>query len=222
MHRLPVFQHYEIGYIHDVVYRAHTRCAQLGTKPERRRSYLHIAHDTRRIARAERGIEHVNLYVFTGCLSARCGVDHRLGKAQLTTEGRSCFTRYADIGKAVRTVEGKLELDNGVAQAANITDIVAGLAILAQEEYPVLRGIWEIVRGEPQLADRAEHPFGKDTAQLAGLYHLSAGKMSSVQAHGYEFTRANVLCAGHYLQLPAAADIEPADYKVIRIRVRLG
>ena len=100
-------------------------------------------------------------------------------------------------------------------------DISAGrpVAVVAQNKDAILNRIGEVVRGQPQLAERAEHPIAWHAAQLALFDLLTAMDGGVIQRHGDKIALLQILRAGDDLQRLLLPRIHLADPEVIGIRM---
>ena len=99
-------------------------------------------------------------------------------------------------GIAVRAVVRNFKIHDGVVVADDLVDVVAGLAVLLQNPDAVLNGIGEVVEGQTQLFQGAQHAVRRLAAQLTlGDVH-AAGEPGVVQRGRDEIALVDVLRAG--------------------------
>ena len=219
VHRLTVFEHDVVRDVHNVVDRPHAGRAQTAAHPLRRGGDFDILHHTRGVARAKLGVFdlHGELFVNVAVAAAH----RRLGKRQRGAERAGALAGEAAHRKAVGAVVRDLKLHDAVVQAADGADIVAGNAVLFEDENAVLDRVGEVALLEPKLAERAEHALAELAAQLAGMDLLAAGQRAAVERDGDEIAGRDVLRAGDDLELPLAADVDPADPHMVGVGVAL-
>ena len=194
VHGLAVFQHDIVGDIDDVIDGADTAGTQALLQPAGRGRYLDIADDGRHIALAELGIFHPDLqqvvYIAAGALY------HGGMQMQRQAVGCSGFPCQTNDGKAIGTVGGDFEFHDGIIEADGGADVLADGAGFLQDEDAVLDSVGEIVGGEPQLLERAEHTVGFHAAQLAAGNGDAAGQVGFVQGSGDQIAHMDILGAG--------------------------
>ena len=159
MHRLAVFQHQIVGDVHDIVDRTYSQSAEAFPHPTGRGLYPDVFDNTGTVNGAQLGsldfyIQHALAGTVTGFYFG--GVElQRLFKG---SGGLSCQT---DDREAVGTVGGDLKLHAGVVEADGFTDGLAQSQIAAvlfgQDENAVFYRRGEIMSGETQLSQRAQH-----------------------------------------------------------------
>ena len=219
VHRLAVLEHDVVRDIDDVVDRAHAGRAQTAAHPLRRRGDLDIFHHARGVARAELRVLDLHGELFMDIAVA--GSHRGLGKRQRRVECAGALAGKSAHGKAVGAVVRDLKLHDAVVETADLADIVAGDAVLFEDENAVLDRVREVALLKPQLAERAEHALAELAAQLAGADLLAAGQRAAVERDGDEIADVDVLRAGDDLELALAADVDLADPHVVGVRVAL-
>ena len=183
VHGLAVLKHDVVCDVDDVVYRAHTGVADTLTHPARGRRDLDVLDHARGVARAERGVLDDDLRHVVD-IAAGLRFDDRLVQLQLLAEGHGGLTRETDNAQAVRAVRGYLKFHDVVVAAENNGHIVAGLAILVENEDAVGNAVRELLLLCAEIVQR-------EYCVLLGVV-------------GHEVTRVDVLAVGHGIGRGAA------------------
>ena len=176
VHGLAVLQHDVVRDVDDVVYRAHTGVADTLTHPARGRRDLDVLDHARGVARAERGILDDDLRHVVD-IAAGLRFDDRLVQLQLLAEGHGGLTRETDNAQAVRPVRGYLKFHDVVVAAEDDGHIVAGLAVLVENEDTVGNAVRELLLLRAEIIQRK--------------YRILLGVI------GHEIARVDVLAVGH-------------------------
>ena len=221
MHGLTVFQHDIVGDIDDVVNGADTVGTESLAEPLGGGGDLHIANHTGGVAVAESicgnlYIDHVRKLTLCAATDDRLVVLHR------QVEGGGRLTGKANERIAVGTVVGDFEFYHRVIIADDGVDVITGLAILFQNPDAVLDGIGNVVEGQVQLLNGAEHAIGDLTPELALGNLDTAGETGIVKSGGNQVTLLHVLCAGDDLYRLFLAHIYLTDPHVVGVGVALN
>ena len=132
----------------------------------------------------------------------------------------SRLTRDAEDAVAVRAVGGDLEIDDIVVKVQHLAHIGAGDIAVIQDQDAVFLAAREVARLQPQLFAGAEHPVGRQAAQLAVFDVRAVRQIGIVQRRRDGGADEHVLRAGDDLQR-LSADVDLTDLQVIGIGVRL-
>ena len=93
------------------------------------------------------------------------------------------------------------------------------IAVIAQNKDAILNCIGKIVRGQPQLAQRAEHAVARHATQLALFDLLAAVHCGMIQRDGDKIALLQILRAGDDLEGVPLPRVDLADPEMIGIRV---
>ena len=217
MHGLAVFQHHIVGDVHNVVDGPHAVGAEPLPQPLGGGADLHIGHHPGGIAVAQRRGGHLHIQV----LEDRTGVaalDHRLVVLHGLAEGGGSLPGQTDDGVAVRAVVGDLKIHHGIIVADDGIDVVAGLpGVRLQDPDAVGEHAGQVVLGQAQLGEGAQHAVGYLASELAlGDVH-AAGQPGIVQRGGHQVALVDVLRAGDDLHRLFLAHVHLADEHVVRV-----
>ena len=136
-----------------------------------------------------------------------------------TVKGGGGLPSQADDGVAIGTVVGDFKIHHGVVISNDGIDVIAGLAILFQNPDAILDGIGEVVQGEPQLLQGAEHAVGRFTPELAFGDVDAAREPGVVQSGRNQVPIADILGPGDNLHRLLPAHVHLADPHVVRVGV---
>ena len=154
VHGLAVLEHDIVCDIDDVVDGTHARVADTLAHPGGRRGDLHVAHHAAGVADAE-GILDEDLRELVD-VAAGGRFHNRLVQLELFVKGDGGLARKADHAQAVGTVRGDLKLDHVVVQAEQYAHIVAGLAVLVQDEDAVGDAVGKLLLFRVQILGRED------------------------------------------------------------------
>ena len=218
VHRLAILQHHIVGDIHDIVDGAHAAGPQPLPHPAGGGGDLDVFHHPGGVPQAEVGGLHLHAQVVADIV-------HRMlhlggGEVEGLIKGGRRLPGQASDRQAVGTVGGDLELHAGVVEPDGGADILPQLHVrLLEDEDAVLLGVGEVVGGEAQLRQGAEHPVALLPPQLAAADVLAAGQPGVVHCHRYIVPLVDVLGAGDDLDQFRFAHIHLADKHVVGVGV---
>ena len=223
MHGLAVLQHDVVGDVHQVVDGAHTGVADPLPHPGRRRGDLHVLHHPGGVAGAEGRIFDGDLRHVRD-IAAGLGLHHRLMELQLLAEGDRHFPRQTDHAQAVRPVGGDLILHHMVVPAQELCHIVAGLAVLVEDQDAVLDAVGEFLLLGVEVCQGTDGVlFGVVGHQIAfvdvlagGHGLIAGGERAFPQVHAGVFNLGN-LCRHHLAEDPVSALDEGRDGGLQRV-----
>ena len=135
VHGLAVLEHDVVGDVDDVVDGAHAGVADTLAHPGGGRGDLHVFDHAGGVAHAE-GVLDEDLGQLVDVAAGR-GLDHGLMQLELLVEGDGGLAGKADHAQAVGAVRGDLKLHHMVVQTQERAHVVAGLAVLMQDEDAV-------------------------------------------------------------------------------------
>ena len=219
VHRLAIFEHDEICDIDNIVNRAHAARTQPLAQPARGGLDAHIFDDRAHIAIAPFRIQDGNAQVVIHIARSRLHLRH--GHLERHLKGCRSLTREAQNRQAVRPVGGNFKLRDRIVEADRVMNIRAGrqIAVIAQNKDAILNCIGKIVRGQPQLAQRAEHAVARHATQLALFDLLATVHCGMIQRDGDKIALLQILRAGDDLEGVPLPRVDLADPEMIGIRV---
>ena len=217
MHGLTIFQHHIVGDVHQVVDGTHAAGTETFPHPAGRRTDLHVLYHAGNIARAELCIFHCHSQAVAQLVLGT--VEFRCFQIQGLAESYGSLSRQTYYRQAVRTVGGDLELYRSIIQTDRLVDVLSRLAVLFNEEDAVLNGIGEIVLGQTQFTQRAEHPVALYATELSLFYMYTAGQICADHRHRHQCALHNILCAGHDLDRCISANVYLADLEMVGVLV---
>ena len=219
VHGLAVLQHDIVGDVNDVVDGADAVCSQAVTQPLGRGTDLDIGNHSCGVAVAQVLCGNLHIQLLENAASVGA-VDNGLVVLHFHAESGGGFTGQADDGVAVGTVVGDFEINNGVVVADDQVDVIADLAILVvQDPDAVSENAGQIVLGQAQLLEGAQHAVGLFTAELALGDVNTAGQPGIVQCCGNQIALVDVLSAGDDLHQLFLAHVHLADEHMVRVGV---
>ena len=226
--RLAVFQHDEVGNIHDVIDRTHTCMDQPSLEPPRGIADFYILNDSGCIPLAERGF-HLDADV-VGSISLRM-LAAGLRIAELGAEGGGGFSCHADHGQAVRTVRGDFEVDDRILQLQCLRKIRTHRVFSVQNPDAVSLIYRNHLVFKAQFAERAKHSVGNYTAELA-LGNLGAALLLRLSVERPRYSAAvesnRNISAFKYVRSTCynlnslISNIDLAYYQLISIRMLIN
>ena len=147
--------------------------------------------------------------------------DRRGRNVRLSAEGRGRLAGKSDDRQAVGAVGRDFKLDDRVGEQQCLANVFADFVGegLAENADTVLDRLGHIVRGQPQLADGAEHTVRLHAAELAGLDVYAAGQGRICLGDRNHRALENILRAGHNLHRLARTDVDRADLQVVGVFV---
>ena len=188
MHGLAVLQHDVVRNIHQVINRAHAGVADPLPHPGRGGRDPDVPYHAGGVAAAERGLLHDHLRQVVN-IPAGLGLHHRGVQLQLLIEGHGGFAGQADHAEAVGAVRRDLELHHVVVASDEGGYVVAGAAVLAEDEDPVLDAVRELLLLGVEVGELADmvllRVIGHQVARVqvrAGGAGFGSGA-AQVQAH---------------------------------------
>src|SRR5699024_10210490 len=113
-------------------------------------------------------------------------LDHGLVVAHGPVEGRGGLPGQTDEAEAVGPVVGDFKFHHGVVVADDLVDVLTNGAVLLENPDAVLDGIGEVVEGQVQLLEGAEHAVGGHAPELALGDMDAAGQVGVVQGRGHQ------------------------------------
>ena len=218
MEGLAVFQHYIVGDVHNVVDGTHTAGTQTLPQPTGRWADANIFYHLCHIARTEFGVFHPNAEVVLDVITA--ALYFRLMQPQRYIIGYSSFPGQTGHRQAVGAVGGDFKFHCHVVQTDGLADVGAqrsGSFLALQDKDAVFIGIGEIVNGQPQLCQRAEHTIALLAAQLSLADRYTAGQGGLILGHRDNIAGLDILGAGADLDGGIFAHIDLAHHQVIGI-----
>ena len=219
VHRLAVFQHDIIGNVHDVVDGPDAVGTQTLPHPLGRGADLHVGDHPGGVAVAQILCLYFHIQVVEdgACLRA---VDHGLVVAHMLAKGGGSFPGQADDGVAIGPVVGDLEVNDGVVIADNQVNVIAGLSgVGLQDPDAVGEDAGQIVLGQAQFREGAEHTVGHLAPEFALGDVYAAGQIRVVQGGGHQVALVDVLGAGDDLHGLGLAYVHLADEHMVRVGV---
>ncbi len=145
---------------------------------------------------------------------------HRLVVLHFLAEGGGGLSGQADDGVAVGPVVGDFEIHNGIVIADDQVDVLTYLAVFViQNPDAVGVSAGQIVLGQSQLGEGAEHTVGQLPAELALGDVYAAGQPGIMKGSRHQIALMDVLGAGDDLDRLPLAHIYLADKHVVRVGV---
>ena len=138
---------------------------------------------------------------------------------QLFAEGNRSLTGQTDHGQAVRTVGGDLKLNGHIVQTNGGTNVLTDLTIFLHDENTVFDRIGEVVCGQTQLTERAEHTVGNHAAQFTFADLFTAGQNGFILCNRNDRAGEYVGRTGNDLDRFCFTDIQLADDQFVCIGV---
>ena len=144
MHGLAVFQHDIVGDVHDIVNGTDTGSAQPLPHPDGAGANFDVLHQTTSVTRAQVGFFDDDVSVVHDDRLA-AALHHRVVELQRLAEGDGRFSGQTDDGQTVGTVGGDLKFHHVVIQTQQGGDVIAGLAVLVEDEDAVVDAVGEFL-----------------------------------------------------------------------------
>ena len=143
MHGLAVFQHHIVGNVHDVVDGPYPHGAQPLPHPLGRRGDLHVAHHPGGVPGHQIGCGGLHVQQ-VGQYAGTASFHHRIVEGKGLIKGGRHLPGQTDDGQAIGPVGGDLELHHMVVGVDHRLDVVAGLAVLVENEDAIGDAVWEL------------------------------------------------------------------------------
>ena len=140
-------------------------------------------------------------------------------------EGGGALPAQLPHRQAVGAVGGDLKLKDHVVHAEGFhsggagSGHAVGVVPLVQHQNAVLDGVGEVVNGQAQLAQAAQHAAALHAAQHALFDLHAAGQLRAVQRHGHKVAHLEVGRAGDDLQRSSLPHFHLADDHVVGVRM---
>ncbi len=220
VHRLAVFQHHKVGDVHNVVNGPHPAGPQPLPHPPGGGGNFYVLHHPGHIPGAEGAVLYLHPQVIVDIPAA--ALYHRGRGLHRQAEGGGSLPGQAQDREAVGAVGGDFKLHRGVVKADGGLDIFAqnAVAILPQDEDAVFDGVGEIVGGEAQFPQGAEHPAAFHPPQLALGDFVAPREHRLMLCHWHKVPCRDVLGPGDNLHR-FSSHIHLADPQVVGIGVAL-
>ena len=218
--RLAVQVQDVVRHVHDVVDGTSPGGGHALGEPLRGRPHLHVVDDPGGVARAARGIGHLNGDSGRHVLAGGHGSQflHVAGKRpghRLLVHGAH-LAGHAHHGQAVRPVRRDLQVEHGIPRAHEVRHRLAHRRIFGKHPNAGM------VLPQSQLALRAAHAAAHHAAQLRFLDLEIAGQHRAHERHGHLDVRRDVRRPADDLHGFLDAHIHRHHVHVIGIRMRLA
>ena len=219
MHGLTVFQHHIVGDVHDVVDGPHPIGAEPLAQPLGAGADFYVGHHPGGVAVAQLGGRHFHIQIVIDAARI-AAMHHRLVVTHVLAESSGSFPGQADDGVAVRTVVGDFKIHHGIVVADYLVDVLTHLAIFVVENPNAVGvGVGEVVLGQAQLGEGAEHTVGQFPPELALGDVDTPGQPGVVQGHGHQIPFGDVLSTGDDLNRLFLAHVHLADPHMVGVGV---
>ena len=219
MHGLTVFQHDVVGDVHDVIDGTHAVGAQAAAQPLGGGGDLYVGNHPGGVAVAQLRCGDVHVQMVVNIPGVRA-VNHRLVVTHGLAEGGGSFPGKADDAVAVGAVVGDLKIHNGVVVADDEVDVLANRAVLVIEDPDAVgEHAGQVVLGQTQLGEGAEHTVGRFAPELALGDVNAAGEPGVMQRRGYQIALMDILGAGDDLHGGIASHVHLANPHMIGVGV---
>ena len=154
VHRLAVLEHDIVCDVDDIVDGAHARVADALAHPGGGRRDLHVAHHAAGVAHAQRVFDEDFGQLVDVAAGGR--LHDGLVQPELFIEGHGRLTSQTDHAQTVGAVRGNLKLHHMVVETQQGAHVVAGFAVLMQDEDAVLHAVGELLLLCVQVLERAD------------------------------------------------------------------
>ena len=217
VHGLAVLQHDVVGDVHNVVDGPHTVGPETGAHPLGAGADFHVGNHPGGVAVTQLlgGHLYIQMLKDGACIGAP---DHRLVVFHGLAEGRRGLPGQSDDGIAVGPVVGDFKIHHGIVVADDGVDVIAGLTGIGLQN-PDAVGIHagQVVLGQAQLREGAQHAVGHFPSELAlGDMH-TAGQIGIVQCRGHQISLVDVLGAGDDLYRFFPTHVHLTDEHMVRV-----